>query len=350
MRAAVSVGARRLQVAEVDAPRPGPGHLAIDVRACGICGSNLHEWRAPERSIAPGGVVVPGVAGHELVGTVATLGAGVDGPAPGTRVVVEPNLAQACGTCPACRDGTAWFCRDRTPLPVWGFAERVVVRAPAAFPVPAVVPDAVATLVEPLACGVHGLRGTERVLSRGSLDGATVAVVGAGVAGLLVLLAAGHLGAGRRVAVARHRHQARAADALGAHVVLDAGDTDLTEQLRAQRPDVVVEAVGGNAATFDLAVRAVVPGGEVVVLGLFHEPQSLDVRRAVLRELRLSFPVTYGVRDGVHDVDVALEALAAGGPAVGALVSHRFGLDDVDAAFARADDKSDDVLRVVVEP
>lgn len=350
MRAALAVSPRHLEVVEVDRPEPGPGQLAIDVRACGICGSNLHEWRRPERSIAPGGIVVPGVAGHELVGIVAALGAGVDGPAPGTRVVVEPNLAQACGTCGACRDGVAWFCGDRTPLPVWGFADRIVVRAPAAFAVSDDVDDEVATLTEPLACGVHALRGTARALARGHLDGATVAVVGAGVAGLLVLLAAGHLGAGRRVSVARHDHQARAARALGVDAVIDAGADDVVERLRAERPDVVVEAVGGAAATFDLAVRAVAPGGEVVVLGLFHEPQTVDARRAVFRELRLSFPVTYGVRDGVHDVDVALQALAAGGPALGALVSHRYGLDEVGAAFARADDKSDDVLRVVVHP
>lgn len=345
----MSAGARHLHVAEVDAPVPGPGELAVDVHACGICGSNLHEWRHPERSIAPGGVVVPGVAGHELVGVVAALGPGVDGPPVGERVVIEPNLAQACGTCAACREGTAWFCRDRTPLPVWGFAERVVVRVPAAFVVPDVLGDAVATLVEPLACAVRGLRGTARCLVRGDLDGATVAVVGAGVAGLLALVAARHLGAGRRVAVARHPHQGRAAGGLGADAVLDAADGDLPERLRAERPDIVVEAVGGDAPTLDLALRAVVPGGEVVVLGLFHEPQPIDLRRAVMRELRLSFSVTYGVRDGVHDFDVALEALAAD-PGVRALVSHRYPLVDVDAAFARADDKSGEVLRVVVEP
>jgi threonine dehydrogenase-like Zn-dependent dehydrogenase len=184
----------------------------------------------------------------------------------------------------------------------------------------------------------------------GTLGGATVAVIGAGVAGLLTLLAAAHLGAGRRVAVARHPHQAAAARRLGADAVVPADLGTALDGLRAERPDVVVEAVGGAAETFDLAVRAVVPGGEVMVLGLFDAPQTLDARRAVFRELRLSFPVTYGERDGVHDFAVALDALVAGGEAAASLISHRFPLDAVDRAFARAADKGDDVLRVVVTP
>lgn len=349
MRAAVADGARSLRLDEVDLPAPGPGEVTIDVAACGICGSNLHEWRHPEQSIAPGGVVVPGVAGHEVVGQVVATGPDV-GLEAGTRVVVEPNRAQSCGTCTTCRTGNAWFCRDRTPLPVWGFADQIVVRSGAVFPVPDEVDDGVATLVEPLACAVHGLRGTERaVAGRDDLGGATVAVVGAGVAGLLALRAAEHLGAGRRVSVARYPHQADAAHRLGTDLVLDGRD-DVLDRLRRERPDVVVEAVGGVADTFELCVRAVAPGGEVVVLGLFDGPRSLDPRRAVFRELRLSFPVTYGVRDGVHDYDHALRALVDGGEAVVGLVSHRFGLDAVDAAFARADDKGDDVLRVVVTP
>lgn len=350
MRAATAQGARRLRVDAVDLPAPGPGQAVIDVTACGICGSNLHEWRHPEQTIAAGGVVVPGITGHEVVGTVAEVGEGVD-LAAGTRVVLEPNLAQGCGTCEVCRDGQAWFCRHRWQVPVWGFADRMLVQAAGLFATPDGVDDAVATLVEPLACAVHGLRGTARAFAGGDhMGGATVAVVGAGVAGLLALRAAAHLGAGRLVSVARYPHQGEAAARLGADVVVDAGADGQLEALRAERPAVVVEAVGGGADTFDLALRAVAAAGEVAVLGLFDAPQAIDARRAVFRGLRLSFPVTYGRSRGVHDYDHALRALVEGGPAVASLVTHRFGLDDVSAAFERADDKGGEVLRVVVTP
>lgn len=350
MRATTSTGARRLRVQQVDLPAPGPGQVVIDVTACGICGSNLHEWRHPDQSIAAGGVVVPGISGHEVAGVVVDAGDDV-GAAAGARVVLEPNLAQACGTCEVCARGDAWFCRQRWQVPVWGFADRMLVRQAGVFEVPDGVDDATATLVEPLACAIHGLRGTARAIAGGDdLGGATVAVVGAGVAGLLALRAAAHLGAGRLVSVARYPHQGDAATRLGADVVIDSRDDTQLDQLKDERPEVVVEAVGGTADTFDTAIHAVRPAGEIVVLGLFDQPQAIDVRRAIFRELRLSFPVTYGRRGDAHDYDHALAALVDGGDAVRSLVTHRFGLDDVDAAFRRADDKGGDVLRVVVTP
>lgn len=349
MRAALVEEAGRLRVAEVEAAPLGPGEVVLDVTACGICGSNLHEWRHPEQRISSTDVVVPGTNGHEVTGRVVAVAAGVDLPI-GTRVVVEPNLAQGCGRCAHCRTGSAWFCRDRTTVANWGFADQMTVPEAAVFTLPDTVDDAVGTLVEPLACAVHGLRGTARALAgRDDLDGATVAVVGAGVAGLLALRAADHLGAARTVSVARYDHQADAAAALGADAVLESRAEDLADALRGERPDVVVEAVGGRADTFDLAVHAVAPAGEVVVLGLFQEPQTLNTRRAVFRELRLSFPVTYGRRAGVHDFTHAIAALQAT-PEAGRLVSHRYALDDVDDAFRRAGDKTGGVLRVVVTP
>lgn len=349
MRAAVVAGAMQLRVADVERTPPAAGEVAVAVTGCGICGSNLHEWRHPEQRISSTLEVVPGINGHEVTGRVEAVGPGVE-LVVGTRVVVEPNLAQACGQCDPCRAGTAWFCTDRRSMTTWGFADSMNVPEEAVFVLPDDLDDTVGTLVEPLACTVHGLRGTARALAGGDdLGGATVAVVGAGVAGLLALRAAAHLGAGGLVSVARHDHQAAAAAALGADIVLDASADDLRHQLRARHPDVVVEAVGGRADTFDLAVHAVAPAGEVVVLGLFEAAQTLNTRRAVFRELRLSFPVTYGRRSGVHDFTHAIAALRAT-PSGGGLVSHTYSLDDVDAAFQRADNKTAGVLRVVVTP
>jgi len=349
MKAVVVSGARQLRVTEVEASAPAAGEVGVAVTGCGICGSNLHEWRHPEQRISSTVEMVPGINGHEVTGRVQAVGAGVE-LALGTRVVIEPNLAQACGRCDPCRGGTAWFCTDRRTMANWGFAQVMNVPEEAVFVLPDDLDDAVGTLVEPLACTVHGLRGTARALAGGDdLAGATVAIVGAGVAGLLALRAAAHLGAGRLVSVARHDHQAQAAEALGADIVIDAGAADLRGQLRARAPDVVVEAVGGRADTFDLAIHAVAPAGEVVVLGLFEEPQTLNTRRAVFRGLRVSFPVTYGRRAGVHDFTHAIAALRAT-PTAARLVSHTFSLDDVDAAFHCADDKTAGVLRVVVTP
>lgn len=338
VRAAFLSGPRTFEVRPVDAVAARGDYVRIRIEACGICGSNLHAWRNPEHGIDGGGTA--GAAGHEVCGRAD------DGAHRGSLVVVEPNLAGACSTCEACIAGTAWFCRDRLPVQTWGFADEMAVRSDSVFPVPPGVDAATATLTEPLACGVHALRWSHTAQTRG-LAGARVAVLGSGVAGLLALVAAQHLGAASVVATARHPHQAEAARDLGADDVVSVDDL---KGLRSGRHDIVVEAVGAAAPTLDLAMKAVRPGGEVVVLGLFDHPQPIDARRAVFRELRTFFPVTYGVLDGVHDYSIALEILAERSSALAPLVTHRFGLSDIGAAFRTADDKASGSLRVVVTP
>lgn len=338
--AARLAGPQRLELVAVELPAPGRDEVLLDVEACGVCGSNLHEWRHPERSVDPAGSGAPGAVGHEIAARLAGTG---------DLVVVEPNLATACGTCAACADGAAWFCRARNRLPAWGFAERIVVPARATFRVPDGVGPAAASLVEPLACGVHAVRHSwSAARSGGRVDGLRVGVVGAGVTGLLAAAAARHLGADAVAVVARHPHQADAAATLGADTVLDAESA--LDGLRRFRPQLVVEAVGGSADTLRLATGAVAPRGEVAVLGLFDEAQRVDARRAVYRELRLWFPVTYAELDGVHDFAVALDLLARPDLPWESLVTHRYPLSEVAEAFAAASSKRGGVLRVVVTP
>jgi threonine dehydrogenase-like Zn-dependent dehydrogenase len=223
----------------------------------------------------------------------------------------------------------------------------MVVPARALFALPDSVSDHAATLTEPLACGVHALRSSHLAATAG-LDGARIAVIGAGVAGLLAVAAARHLGAGTVGAVARYSHQANAAGAVGADVVIPARDDDVAHQLKRLRADLVVEAVGGSGETLDLAMRGVVARGEVAVLGLFDTSPTLAARRASFRELRLSFPLTYGVQDGIHDFDIAVKILAAGD--FDHLITHRHPLDEVGVAFGLAADKSTGALRVIVTP
>ncbi len=113
---------------------------------------------------------------------------------------------------------------------------------------------------------------------------------------------------------------------------------------------MVIEAVGGSADTVTLAMRGVRPGGEVVVLGLFDEVQQIDMRRAVFKELKMLFPVTYAVVDGRHDFDVALDILASDPTRYMSLASHEFSLDDTATAFETAADKDSGSIKVVVKP
>jgi len=342
---------RRLGLEALELPPPGPGEVLVEVQACGVCGSNLHGWANPEHTVEPGTGARPGAAGHEVVAAVRALGPGTPGLRTGDIICVEPNLAGSCGECPRCEEGAAWFCRNRRSLPVWGFADEMLLSARGAVAVPAGLPTAVASLTEPLACGVHALRQSCTAAAQaGRLDGIRVVVVGAGVTGLLVLAAARWLGAAEVSVLARHRHQAAAAEALGAGTVVLAADADAESRLRRQRPQLVVEAVGGRFTTLATALAVVDRQGEVVVLGLFDQPQQVDVRRAVLREVRMFFPVTYGSSNGRTDFSVALDILAADAGRFAGLITHRFALADVQQAFQCAQDKRTGALRVLVSP
>lgn len=344
MRAAFLDGAERIAVREVP-PVRAEGHLVeIDVIACGICGSDLHGWRHPDLMTGWPEAPIPGMAGHEVVAWAP----GADG-GRGRRVVLEPTLAGNCGRCTACLDGKARFCSDRATLRSWGFSERMSVNASALFDVPDGMADELAILTEPLACAVHAYRASHTFAAQdGTLAGRKIAVIGAGAIGLLATAAGARLGADALLCVARYPRQAAVAETLGAIEVLDPASDDVVSGIRRFAPDVVVEAVGGGPETFDLAVRTVKPGGEVLVLGLFDDPTRLDTRRAAFRELRLFFAMTYGVTDGRHDFEVALEFLESDPGAFGGLVSHRFPLEETADAFVAAADKSTGALRIVV--
>ncbi|MFJ3779735.1 zinc-binding dehydrogenase [Streptomyces sp. NPDC090075] len=331
-----------------DAPPPGPGEVAVELVACGVCGSNLHHLNRPEL-VGADRRDSPGAMGHEMVGRVSAVGPDVTTHEVGDPVALEPQLAAACGECAGCASGQAWFCTRPRPLPVWGFADRLVVRARGAWRLPPELDLLVATLVEPVAVSVHALRVTTTAMSRDDdLGGVKVVVLGAGAMGLLTVAAARHLGCDHVVCVARHEHQARLAARLGAHRVLMDGDPDLDQTLTELAPGLVVECVGGSADTFDRALRIAGPAGEISVMGLFDVPQQVRSRAVFRRQLRVVFPVVYGELRGRHDFGIAVELLRGSGLPFGELLTDRFPLADIGAAFAAAASKSSGAIRVLV--
>jgi L-iditol 2-dehydrogenase len=297
----------------------------LAVEACGVCSSDLRAWSRPDAGRQP----AIGLSGHEIGGRV--LAVGTDAPVlVGERVCIDPVLASACGTCAACRHGRAWFCPDKRALATWGFAEAMVVPGRSVYRLPAALDATTATLVEPLACAVHALRSCAT-----DPTGLHVAVVGAGVVGLLSVVAARALGAARVTAVARYEQQAAAATALGADEVLPADGGEI-DALRSRRPEVVIEAVGGTANAFETAVEAVAPGGEVVIMGLYDRPQQLDAAAALLREKRILFSIAYGARDGSTDYAIAVDIAAGRSADLRRLVGDTRPLREIEAAFADA--------------
>jgi threonine dehydrogenase-like Zn-dependent dehydrogenase len=340
MRAALQTGIRTIDVRNVPEPPVSPETALIRVRTTGICGSDLHPYheRAEPESVP---------RGHEVCGEVRTLPAEYAGQVKiGDVVAVDPVLGMACGACDFCRTGQMFHCRVRqgTPSTGGGFGELIRRRPAGLFTLPPGLTAEQGALVEPLAVGVHGVRYPRMQ------PGASVVIIGAGTIGLTTLLAARGLGAGSVHVIARHPHQARLATALGATSVIPDDSSVAIEQVRAVSrglgADLVVETVGGHADTLNLAWELVRPQGTVSVLGVFPARVPIDLMRPLQNEVWVAFPACYGVIDGRHDYEVAIELVAGGRAPVERLVTSRFPLDEAPTAFRTAADKSTGSVKV----
>jgi L-idonate 5-dehydrogenase len=263
--------------------------------------------------------------GHEVAGSVAGVGPGVDPALEGRRVVVFPLLT--CGTCPWCQGGSEQLCAERSYIGIHhdgGFAEQVLVPAANLVPIPEGLDAATASLAEPAAVAVHAVNRAP------DLTGASVLVTGAGPIGLLIAQAARHAGGAVGVTSTEISPERRrmAAD-LGLETIDPAAEGWL-EELRAATDggvDVAFEAVGVQA-TFEAAVDAVRTRG-CVVLAAGWQTILVALGDLVTREVETRG--TFNFSRAEFDSALALLGRVDGS----ALVSDRVPLTDAAAAFAR---------------
>jgi 2-desacetyl-2-hydroxyethyl bacteriochlorophyllide A dehydrogenase len=257
-----------LQIEQVPEPRPGPGEVLVSVASCGICGT--------DRSIFTGGypVAFPIVLGHEFAGTVVAVGERVEQLGVGDRVAVDPNVT--CDTCAFCRRGLVHLCARLSPLGVvrpGGFAEFAVVPERNAYRLPEQLSFERGALIEPLACCVRGIQ------LAGIEVGDTVAVLGAGPIGCMLLQLVRLEGAGRLIVSEPNPSRRELALRLGADVAVDAGDAARAEVLEVTEgigADVVIEA-SGRARTAAFALELVRRGGTVAWFGSCPESDRVEI-------------------------------------------------------------------------
>jgi len=341
VRAAFCPAPGTLDLRDVPDPQPGAGEIVLRVRACGICGSDLHWFRGalPPPAVCPG---------HEFAGTVAHCGAGVTGVREGDAIAVEPLAV--CRECSYCRTGRPQLCPRLRILGLQrpgGFADFALVPAYAAFRLPAGMPFEHGALCEPLAVCVHAVRLAPVAL------GDRVLILGAGSVGLLALVAARAAGASEVLITARYSHQADMARRLGAGKVFAATDDGQREcaAYAADHPiDVAIESVGGSGATIAEAVQLVRPGGTVAVLGIFSSAPPLPALPLVAKEVRLIGAMLYDRTGSRPDFAIALELLEQHRDLAAALITHRLGLDAIQSAFETASDRRRGAIKVTVAP
>ena len=277
MQALVKLSERPGDVEVVDrsTPTPAPGHVLVRTEAVGLCGSDVHAWRQDKgyESVDP-----PVIFGHEAVGVVVAVGDNVEADWIGRRVV--PIAIDGCGHCRTCRRGLRQVCPDRTVMGLsfdGAAAESFSVLAERLVPVNADLPATVLALTEPICVAYRAVR---HVLES-QPEAQQIVVTGPGPIGMMAALLLGHQG--RKVVLVgaeRDRDQRLVTAArLGITTTIAGDEFEFT-------PDAWIEA-SGSASGLSLALRQTLPGGTVVVPGLYGAPTNPDVNLLVRREIRL---------------------------------------------------------------
>jgi L-iditol 2-dehydrogenase len=347
MRALVVTGPDDFGVRDVDRPRPGRFEVLCRVRAAAICGTDPHIIQGHFPGFWPKSW--PLVPGHEWCGDVVELGEGAAalGWEVGTRVAGTSHAA--CGYCRRCVEGRYNVCEN---FGVEGlhaqyghnapgaYAEYVVHSVRSVFPVPDVLSDEEAAMLDPAAIALH------TVVRGGHRPGDTVVVVGPGVMGLLAAECVHAVGAGRVIVVGRGPRLEKARK-LG-HEVVDFTREDAVEAVRGATggsgADVALECSGAPEAV-GRCVEMVRKGGRVAVIGIPLEDARLPMPRAVLDEIDV-----VGVRASAGEMPQAIQLAATGRIRLAELVTHRYALEDFAEAYATFTERRDGALKVIVRP
>ena len=326
-----------IAMVEMERPRPGPGEVLVAVAAVGICGSDVELL---DGSRPAPYVRYPVVPGHEWAGTVSEVGPRVGGVAPGDRVVAEGF--RACGVCDRCKEGRTNLCSAEYAetgfTHAGAFAEYVSVPARLVHRLP---PDAdleAAALLEPAACVAQGLLDVEL------RPGLHVAVVGAGSLGLLAVAMLRLLSPARLALVGSRADRLALGRRLGATELVDVNRDDVAGL--ADRFDLVFEAANrptGGAAAVRLARR----GGSVVLEGISGSVEpSLAGDEIALKHLHVRG--VFGASGAAWRWVVSL--FGTGALDTRPLISHRFGLDQYEDAFAALRDRDSGAVKVQLAP
>jgi threonine dehydrogenase-like Zn-dependent dehydrogenase len=333
-----------LLIEDVPEPQAGPTDLILKVRACGICGTDLHWSESRDGSAGWRALAPETIMGHEFAGEVVDVGSDLRGQwRIGERVTAQPFIG--CGRCPDCLAGRAFRCpsgrmRASAELP-GAYAEYTRVGASTTLRLPASMSFSEGALVEPLAVGLNTVR-------KARLEaGDTVLIVGAGPVGISVALWCRFFGARHIVISDLVGARAERAIDFGATAAIDASREDVSarvRQLSGGPPQVVFDCVG-VPGSFQRAIDYAPHDARVVIVGLCMVADTFFPAKALTKELELSFAFIYRKRDFEIVIDLlGRERLDPRG-----MVTGRVRFDTFCDAF-EALKRPSDQIKVMLEP
>lgn len=336
MQAGLYYGAGDVRPVEQPVPEIGPSEVLVSVFACGICGSDTMAWYRERQVKKLGGINT----GHEVTGEIVKVGENIqDRFQVGQRVIVTHHFP--CLECERCLAGEETTCATmhNKHIAPGGFAQYLRVFESGLdlglYPLPDSMTYEMGTFVEPLGCVVRSMRKMEPI------EGRSVLVIGSGLSGLLHIRMAKAMGASKIVAVDTNQGRLDAAIASGA----DQGILSSADPL--PKSDRVYLCTGAPSAA-RAALDAINPAGSLMIFAADGPDKelSIPVTRFWLEQQRILF--SYGAAP--RDMREAIEWISSGRVRVDDLVTHRFPLDQIGAAFELATNPRDMSLKVLVEP
>lgn len=343
MKALVLKAYNELVYEEVAKPELSADEVLVEVKACGICGSDVHGMDGSTGRRLP-----PIVMGHEAAGVIAEVGANVKDWKKGERVTFDSTVS--CGDCHFCRKGLINLCDNRKVLGVsceeyrcdGAFAEYVAVPARILYRLGKAISFEQATFTEPLSVAVHAVNRTP--ISKGD----TAVVVGTGMVGLLVVQALRVAGASEIIAVDIDKSRLELAQQLGASVGLKADECSIKEEVLKRTgglgADVSLEVVG-FAETVKTAEAVLRKGGSLTLIGNFSAVVEWPLQSVVTREISV-----FGSYISRGEYPVCLEMIESGKVNVDALISTTAPLSEGAAWFKRLYNKEPGLFKVILVP
>jgi L-iditol 2-dehydrogenase len=321
MRALLLSEYGKLSVTEMPTPEIGDEDVLVRVRACGVCGSDVHGYDG-----STGRRIPPLIMGHEAAGVIERVGRSVRGFTAGERVTFDSTVS--CGTCAFCRHGA--------------FAEYVAVPSRILYKLPDSLPFEHAALIETVSVAVHA------VGRHAPKPDDAIVVIGAGMIGILILQVLSHQGSSNIVAVDVDPQRLALARRMGAARALNPRECDVPAAVRdatgGRGADVSFEVVG-HADTVLSAIRSVRKGGTAVLVGNVSPTVDLPLQEVVSREISV-----LGSCASSGEIPECIDLLARGVVDVDPIISVRASLDEGPELFTRLYSGDSTLMKVILQP
>ncbi len=343
MQALLLENSRDLQMRDVPEPACGPHDVVIQVKACGICGSDVHGYDG-----SSGRRIPPLIMGHEAAGIIAKAGSEVRSLKIGDRVTFDSTVS--CGICRFCLAGDVNLCDHRQVLGVscgdyrrnGAFAEYVSVPEHIVYALPDSFAYEKAALIEAVSIAVHAAKITD------IQPGSSAVVIGAGMIGLLAVQAFRVFGCSKVIAVDLEESKLELARKLGADETFLGSDPELLKKLHAATggygPDIAVEVVGAQKPILT-AIESVRRGGTVTLIGNLAPRVEIPLQIVVTRQIRL-----LGSCASAGEYGECIALMESGAINVDPLISATVPLSEGAEWFNRLYAKEPGLMKVILQP